>query len=882
MVRSPLSDLLPLDQHWPKIRSALESSLNLVLVAEPGAGKTTRLPPLLMKSGLIPAGKKILMLEPRRLAARAACSRIAEENLWTIGREVGYQVRFENQTSGETKLIILTEGLLTRRLQSDPTLKDVGCVILDEFHERSQHTDLALALLFELQSLERPDLRLIVMSATLDADPLSLYLGGCPIVRVPGRTFPVEIVHGRKPLSLDAGPGFIESMTETILHALDLSDSPEQRRGSLLAFLPGTREIRGVRENLLRRPGRKIFEIHELHGRLSLDDQARVLRNSSGASKVILATNIAETSVTIDGVHTVVDSGLARVVRTDECGFERVVLSRISLASATQRAGRSGRQGPGICYRLWSQIDEAAMPPFELPEIQRIDLTDAMMNLLAHGINDPMGFSWFERPLGRSLKDALLVLEDLGFREPQTGRLTEIGREAMKFPLPARPARLVIEALKYDRLRLGARLAALLSERDIVTSAFDLKRTAALESDLLLRLHILESGRDGGDFGSVSGGVSGGASGSAGANIRRVADAIESAGRRVDRAHVGKALPSWSELSDDDLALRLLLAAFPDRICRRRRPREPAARMVGGRGVTLARQSVVESAEFFLALATMEQPRSFVSASASNDALISLASKIERDWIEVLFPKALGQKSELVFDEGSESVQKQTRKLFRDLPLGEAHRDKPNSEEAHGLMIQVVRARWTILSERNEDLSKIFSRLKFLKENFPGEAWGEISDDEVLPPVLDELVFGKLKLSEVAAQALDEIYLRHLPDWTRRLLSSEAPEALTVPSGSRIRIHYPQGRAPYLEVRIQEIFGLRESPRLARGAVAIVFHLLGPNYRPVQVTSDLKSFWQTGYGEVRKELKSRYPKHSWPEDPLTGIPEAKGRRRQPN
>jgi ATP-dependent helicase HrpB len=363
---------LPLDVCWPDIESALQSHRNLVLVAEPGAGKTTRLPPLLLLSGLIAESQKILVLEPRRLAARAAAMRIADERGWRVGGEVGYQVRFENRTSPTTRLQILTEGLLTRRLQSDPELRDVGTVILDEFHERSQHTDLALGLLFELQELSRPDLRIIVMSATLDADRVSRFLKDCPIVKVPGRTHPIEIHHAAKPLSLETGPGFLDMVAETTLAVIEGS---KPRKGDLLVFLPGAREIRGVRERISARADRAGFDCLELHGSLALEDQDRAIRRSSdhSRSKVVLATNIAETSLTIDGVGTVIDSGLARVMRTDALGFPRLSVSRISLASATQRAGRSGRQGPGHCYRLWSKLDESSMPAFEQPELLRTD-----------------------------------------------------------------------------------------------------------------------------------------------------------------------------------------------------------------------------------------------------------------------------------------------------------------------------------------------------------------------------------------------------------------------------------------------------------------------------------------------------------------------------
>ena len=858
---------LPLDLAWPELAKALAAHMNLVLVAEPGAGKTTRFPPRLIGSGFISADKKILMLEPRRLAARAAAHRIGEEQGWKVGAEVGYQVRFENRTSRETRLEILTEGLLTKRLQADPELKSVGAVILDEFHERSQHTDLALALLFELQQLSRPDLRLIVMSATLDAERVASYLGDAPIVKVPGRTHPVAIQHAKKPLALETGPGFLDRMSELVR---DLIEGREKREGDVLVFLPGAREIRGVRERIEGAAQRAGFACHELHGSLALEDQDRAIRKSSAQKKIVLATNIAETSLTIDGVGTVVDSGLARVVRLDGAGFERLQLSRISLASATQRAGRAGRQGPGLCYRLWTKLDEASMSPFEQPELLRTDLSEAVLSLLSQGVTDPDGFSWFEKPPAQALRFAVETLGDLGFRDSKSGALTEIGREALKLPVSARLARLLIEATAADQISLGARMAALLSEKDIALRGANLKRQAAVESDILIRLHMLESKSTEADRFAVR-------------NVERVAEHLERACERVARAKLGpsKLKAQKKALENDEIAQRLLLLAFPDRLCRRRRAKEPQARMVGGRGVTIAPYSAVETAALFVALDSSEPPAAS-AAGAKLDAQISLASSVERGWIEEFFSAAVEKRSQIVFEETSESVQKQTALMFHDLPLEEPHLSRPTGDEAHALLFEAARAKFDIRFATHESLSSWLERLRFVEETFADDEKidANFDFDVVKSKALEEACYGETKLNDVLAKPLAEIFTRHLPSALARLLDEAAPEAILVPSGSRIRLHYPPARPPYLEVRIQEVFGLKESPKVARGRVPVVMHLLGPNYRPVQVTSDLQSFWRSGYVEVRKELRSRYPKHSWPEDPTNAVPVAKGRPRQ--
>lgn len=864
---------LPLDEAWPEIALALGQHRNLVLVAEPGAGKTTRFPPSLLRSGFISNSQRILMLEPRRLAARASAHRIATEQGWTLGGEVGYQVRFENRSGRDTRLLVLTEGLLARKLQSDPELGDVGAVILDEFHERSQHTDLALGLLFELQQLARPDLRLIVMSATLDAERVARYLGDCPIVKVPGRTFPVEIHHGKKPISLDTGPSFLDSVCETIR---DVVEGRRPREGDVLVFLPGAREIRGVGERVQNAIGRQGFECLELHGSLSLEDQDRAIRRNPERVKIILATNIAETSLTIDGVGTVIDSGLARVVRLDSAGFERLQVSRISLASATQRAGRAGRQGPGHCYRLWSKLDEASMPAFEQPELLRTDLSEALMTLLSQGVSDAEGFSWFETPPPDAIRLAARALSDLGLRDRKTGTLTAEGRESLKLPLPARLARLMLEARKINAVPMGAKLAALLSEKDIVSRASELKRQARLESDAVLRLHLLD------DF--HVGGV--GTDRNAIRSVARVAEAIEKAAAQIDPRRLSSPRTFLTRISGDELALRLLLLAYPDRVARRRRPKEPQARMVGGRGITLSPHSSVETSELFIAIASQEPPP-FVNGQARVDAQISLASRIEREWLNEAFPEAMSRATSVIFDDDSKSAQKHSALSFHDLPVEDPHVSRPTQDEAFAILVNACRTRWEPLFTAQESLADVLARLKFLQRNEsspPGEPHPSNGDsdfdfDGTRNAFLDEVCFGETRLSDVLAKPLGDIFIRHLPANLVNALNEFAPPTLLVPSGSRIRVHYPENRTPYLEVRIQEVFGLKNSPRVGRERLPIVMHLLGPNFRPVQVTADLESFWKNGYAEVRKELRARYPKHSWPEDPTTATPEAKGRRR---
>ena len=894
---------------WPEIEAALAAHNNLVIVAEPGAGKTTRLPPALAMSQLfdpanqaartngsaqsriqagaqsgIQAGaqsgnktiaKQILMLEPRRLAARAAAARIAEEQQWSLGGRVGYQVRFENRTSSDTQLTVLTEGLLARRLFSDPTLKGVGSVILDEFHERSLHTDLGLSLLYELQQLERPDLRLIVMSATLDAERVAQYLGDCPIVRVPGRTYPVEVCFENSSLLLDTGDDFVQASGRLLG---ELITGKRKRIGDVLAFMPGAREIRNVAEFIRRLANENQFEVVELHGSLTLEEQNRAL-NKRQNPKIILATNIAETSLTIDGVNTVVDTGLARVMRVDGLGFPRLYLSRISKASATQRAGRAGRQGPGICYRVWNKLDDASMPNFEAPEVLRADLTEALMSLAAQGVTDFENFSWFEKPRPESLQFAKRTLEMLGFLESKG--LTSLGRDSLQVGSSPRLSKLLMTSLKLGEPQLGSAVAALLSEKDILQSSRNMKSQNLSEGDLTLRLEIFN--RDSNEASSQLAVDRQGLR-----NVQQVAQLFTSQLKRL-KPNLTRTDQSLSKMTkpkaepkakakpkaESETLTELLFSAFSDRICRRRRAHQPEAVMVGGKGVKLANQSTVVTSEFFFALGTMSPGG---SGNSKNDIQVTIASPLTLVDLERLARQngeSLREKTEFIFDEETLSIQKARASFFRDLPISDPKISGVGSEDVSEKLIQAAFERWELLFLNQASIRSVLDRMEFMR---PGSSAELLSSDRK-QAFLEELCYGKSRLSHILDQDLEDVLLRHLAPDDREALEKLAPKKLRVPSGSLLPIQYPANQNPFLEVRIQEIFGWLTTPLLGPQQSPLTLHLLGPNYRPVQVTSDLNSFWKNGYSEVRKELRSRYPKHSWPDDPLTANPEAKGRRR---
>lgn len=841
---------LPIDEFLPGILESLNEHKNLVLVAEPGAGKTTRVPPALLQS---PATKEVLVLQPRRIAARAAAARIAEENGWTVGHEVGYQIRFENKTGPRTKIRIVTEGILSRRLQSDPELKGVSHVILDEFHERSLHTDLAVSLLREAQQSLRDDLHIIVMSATLDAEPVAKFLDDCPVFNVPGRTFPVEILHSGRSLPFQTGPEFIAAVTAEVKMAVQAKD---RLPGHFLVFLPGAGEIRRCQEQLEHLKSHGDFIVLPLHGTLSSDEQDAALRPST-KTKIILATNIAETSLTIDGVRTVIDTGFARVLKFDaDTGLEKLQLGRISRASFTQRAGRSGRQAPGRCIRLWSQHDESSFADFEQPEIRRVDLCETVLMLAQWGVTDPNTFDWFERPPEGTIARARRLLLRLGALEP-SGQITTLGRAVLNYPLHPRLARLMQAAVDEGRfLNEAAATAALLSERDPVQRDYLMRTSSGAESDVLMRLDLVMNGGDGVSRGAVR-------------NILRVKDQLVQIAKRSNPV-----LKPKNSTDGDEFIERSLMLAYPDRICRRRRAGHPEARMVGGKGLELSPQSSVKTSEFFVCLETRE-----LGGPNGKRIISDIASRIERDWIREDFAGSITVKNTIEMDPDTGKVSAFATRCFEDLPLEEPRPSAVTADTAGPLLIEAVCRQWERLTQEQKETAQWLARLEFLNSHMPELDWPALTLEKIRE-IAEMACFGETDLRQIMAKPLTVYLDGMLNDRQRTALAKEAPQSIAVPSGRDLPIEYSREQGAVLEARLQELFGWQDSPKLAGGRVPLTVSLLGPNFRPVQVTRDLKSFWAKGYQEVRKELRSRYPKHSWPEDPYTAKPEAKGTRRR--
>jgi ATP-dependent helicase HrpB len=773
---------LPIDPYVPGILAAVRRHRALVLTAAPGAGKTTRVPPALAEDG------PVLVLQPRRVAARAMARRIADERGWTTGREVGWHVRFERRFSDATRVLLATEGILTARLQQDPLLADFRTIVLDEFHERSIHADLGLALARQAWRA-RDDLRLVVMSATLDAEPVRAFLDGCPHVDVPGRLHPIDV--GYRP---------------SVAVAAAVAELTASGGGSVLCFLPGAGEIARALGEVRHEVGGAV-DVLPLHGSLPADEQDRAVAEPSGR-RVILATNIAETSLTVPGVTAVVDTGLHKVARYDEDrGIDSLSLERIPADSAAQRAGRSGRLAPGRVLRLWDRADR--LRPHGEAEIHRVDLTDAALDVLAWG-GDPRTFEWFDPPAAQRVDAALALLRSLG--AIRDGRVTPLGERLKRLPLHPRLGRMLIEA---GGARSVALACALLSDRHA-----PLRHPPTTTSDLL----------------------------SAVDDERALPPRVREIAARLATDH-DTATRGGQPLGDEAFR-RAIFSGYPDRVARRRATASPRFLLASGHGAVLGRESGVRDAEFVVAVDVQAGRR-----GENAEATIRIASAVERDWLETT--------REVVheFDASAGRVRAIERECCGAIVVGE----RPVAVDpvrAARLIAEAYRERgW-----REQD-AQLLRRLRFAEL--------DVDQDELL----DRAAAGVSSLDAVDLRAA----LAALPGSAGPLvrdLDRLAPAALPVPSGRSAALRYGEDGSVVAAVKLQELFGLAESPWLGPRRVPVTFELLAPNGRPVQTTRDLRSFWNTTYQDVRKELRGRYPRHPWPEDPWTAPPTARAKPRR--
>jgi ATP-dependent RNA helicase HrpB len=830
-VKTPSLPDLPINEALPALTDALTGHRGVLLEAPPGAGKSTIVPIVLLQSPWLD-GRKILMLEPRRIAARAVANRMSQLLGESVGRTIGFRTRLETKVSRETRVEVVTEGILTRMLQEDSALTGIGCVIFDEFHERSLNADLGLALCIESQQNLREDLRLLVMSATLDLKPLVQLLGDAPVVSAKGRSFEVRTHHvpRRNEIHLEL------QVSQLVRSAL------REHEGDVLCFLPGAAEIRRVQRNLEETDLDRSIRVMPLYGELDGADQDAALAPSApGQRKVVLATSIAETSLTIEGIRVVVDSGMRRYAEFDPAtGMSRLVTGRVSQAAADQRRGRAGRLSEGDCYRLWSEGTHASLSPQTPPEILHADLAPLALELACWGAVDATSLAWLDPPPAAPLaqaRDLLLKLEaiDAG------ARVTTHGRALQKLGMHPRLAHMLVKAQQLGAARLACDLAAILSERDILRAG-----VGARDADLRLRVAVLR-----GDSREVPAGVT--------VDARAKAQAQRASGQwQRDLRHA-------RDTVDPHEATGILLAwAYPDRIAR---ARGDGARylLANGRGARFGEPQALAKSEFIVA-AELD--------GADREARIFLAAPIGLEDLEKHFAALMTDTAEIHWDERAGAVSAKREHRLGALLLESSEMQDPDPDAVQAAILTGLKQMGVAALPWTKELRQWRARVMLMRRHMVASAapWPDLSDqalaqtlDEWAPPWIVGLTrrehFSRLDLSN----ALHSFITRA----QEAILGREAPTHFTVPSGSHIPIDYLDGENPTLSVRLQELFGLSETPTVAGGRLPLLLKLLSPAGRPVQITQDLVSFWNRGYHEVKKDLKGRYPKHYWPDDPYT-------------
>lgn len=812
---------LPIEAALPELTSALRARPNTVLVAPPGAGKTTRVPLALLEE-IWAKGGRIILLEPRRLAARAAADRMAKTLGERVGETIGLRVRMESRVGPKTRIEVVTEGVFTRRIVEDPALDGVAAVLFDEFHERSLDADLGLALAIEAQAGLREDLRILAMSATLDGARVARLLGDAPVIRSEGRAYPVETRY----LGRDPNRRIEEQVVDATLRAM------RAEPGSALVFLPGAGEIRRVETALREKLADPEVDVVPLFGALDRGDQDAAIRPALlGRRKVVLATSIAETSLTIEGVRIVVDSGLSRVpVYEPGIGLTRLETRRASRASADQRRGRAGRTEPGVCYRLWEEAATGALDAFSRPEILAADLSGLVLDCAEWGVADPTTLPFLDPPPAPALAEARAQLTGLGALDGD-GRITPVGRRIRALPLPARLARMVLAGSEHGQANEAAELAGLLSERGLGGDAVDLQ-------ERLDRFRRDRSGRA--------------------TELRRMAAGwVRLAGTAGDS----------SELSTG----ALIALAYPDRIAKARgKPGDYV--MANGRGaamephLALARQPFIAVAEI---------------AGGAASARILAAAPITPDEIESLAGDRIEAREEIVFDAAAKALRARSVRRLGSVLLGERPLPVPATEDAARALARGLAGLGIVALPWSDAARQLRDRVTFLR-HAEGSEWPDLSDDALADTIEDWLaphLAGKRGLADLSPGELRDALEALIPWDKRRRLDEEAPTYVTVPTGSSIPVDYAAEGGPAVSVRVQELFGLAKHPSIGGGRVPLVLHLLSPAHRPIQVTRDLPAFWRGSWSDVRSEMRGRYPRHPWPEDPANAEPTRRAKPR---
>jgi ATP-dependent helicase HrpB len=843
---------LPIHTILPQLLTALCHQRIVVLAAPPGSGKTTGVPLALLNEEWL-RGSSILILEPRRLAARMAAQRMAQVLGEGVGQQVGYRVRFDNQVSATTRIEVVTEGILTRRLQHDPELAGVGLIVFDEFHERSIHADLALSLSLDVMAGLRDDLRILIMSATLDLPGLAAFLDDPAVVVGQGQSYPVTVHYRPRPAPLGRGQtlasgynlfNLIDAMTATTAQAL------MDEEGDILAFLPGAEEIRRLAARLATLPQAKGVEILPLFGDLPKAVQDRAVTFVPGGKRrVIIATSIAETSLTIEGVRVVIDGGYSRCLRFDpNSGLGRLVTCRVSQAAAEQRRGRAGRLSPGVCYRLWAENEQQHLPSHGRPEILDADLAPLALDLAAWGVASPLALRWLDPPPPGPYAAAIDLLTLLGGLDLQ-GRITAVGKRMAALPVHPRLARMLIAAEEGGNVPLACDIAALLTERDIIRRG-DGGRT----TDLDRRLQLLAAFRQGGSSDET---VDRDACARVEAVAKQLRRLLTSRPNRQQAASVGA----------------LLARAYPDRIGQQRPGTHDRYRLAQGRGVRLAETDPLTGSPYLVA-AHLD--------AGQVEGRVYLAAAITVDEIRASLPDLITTPATTFWDGREEAVISRCQERILDLVVSERPWPQAAPEAVLNALLTGIKGMGSSCLPWSKEARSFQARVTSLHHWLPDQGWPDLSDEALVadPDWLAPYCQGMSRRQHLCRLDILAI-LRAMLDWPHtNSLADQAPTHFQCPSGSRLPLHYTPGQAPVLAVRLQELFGLAETPTVAGGRVPVLLHLLSPGQRPIQITRDLRGFWDTTYPEVKKELKGRYPKHVWPDDPWTARPTARAQPRR--
>ncbi len=814
--------MLPIEPDMPRILAALEAQPNLVLIAPPGAGKTTRMPLALLDAAWA-QGQKIIIVEPRRVAARGAARRMAATLGEEVGQTIGWRMRLDTKVGPHTRIEVITDGLLTRRLQSDPELTGIAAVLFDEFHERRLESDLGLALALEAQAALRPDLRLVVMSATLSGERLGPLMGA-EVIETQGRAFPIDIRY-RPP----ARRHIAEDVADCVRESLGAD------QGDILVFLPGAGEIERARRALGSLSAG--VSLHILHGDLSAEAQDRALRpDPAGGRKIILSTAIAETSLTIEGVKVVIDSGLMRVARFDQnSGMDRLETVTVTLSSATQRAGRAGRLGPGICYRLWPEAETRGLLTQAAPELLEADLSPLALELAQWGAKDASQLAFLDPPPAAHFAAATDLLRSLDLIDAQ-GAITDHGRQCGSMGLHPRLSHMIIMGRARGLGSMAAYLAALLSDRDPLRGA---------GADAVLRLEALMGGQARSHLGDS-------------ASLARIARLAKTWIARGSSDHKG---------AIDPLDVGILIAlAYPDRVAARRAGSQTSFRLVNGRGAEIDTSDSLARCDF-LAIADLDGP--------ARGAKIRLAAPLSLEKIDDLFGPSIETRRTCQWDSRQEAVTSRIQRRLSQLVLEDRPDQAADPDDVRAALMAGIRAMGLEVLPWEPRATQLVARARLVARHAPDADVPDLSAPALISGLEDWLgpdLDGRTRRSHLKDIDLAQALKRLFNYGQMRVLDRLAPEDWQAPTGSTITLDYTQGDLPVLAVRLQEVFGLSDTPRICDGRLGVLLHLLSPAHRPVQVTADLAGFWRGSYSAVRADLRGRYPKHAWPDDPANAAP----------